>query len=266
MSRFDSRRELVQPISTLAQPIRFAPIDPNPSASGACADAIRRRVLSGELAPGARLPPERDLAEQLGVNRLTLRAALSQLTAANLLSVRQGSGYVVRSWRREGGPELIAGLAEVASSATDQRAIASDLLAVRRALAQSVLEALSRGASAGARARIHGAVERFAARAEEGVTPDEAAELDLEVVATILEATGSAVFQLCFNPVASVLRSMPGLRAAMYADARENAEAYRALTAFLAHPEPSVLPLVVAELARRDEVTLARLARKRRKA
>jgi DNA-binding FadR family transcriptional regulator len=222
-------------------------------------------VLSGELAPGARLPPERDLAEQLGVNRLTLRAALSQLTAANLLSVRQGSGYVVRAWRREGGPELIAGLAELASSAIELRAIASDLLAVRRALAQSVLEALSRGNGAGSRARINAAVERFAERAEEGLTPDQAAELDLEVLASILEATGSAVFQLCLNPVASVLRSMPALRAAMYADARENAEAYRVLTAFLAHPEPSLLPLVGAELARRDDATLARLTRKRRR-
>ena len=85
------------------------------------------------------------------------------------------------------------------------------------------------------------------------------------MLATILEATGRPVFQLCLNPVASVLRSMPALRAAMYADARENAEAYRALTAFLAHPEPSLLPLVGAELARRDEITLARLARKRRR-
>lgn len=222
-------------------------------------------MLSGELAPGTRLPPERALAEQLGVNRLTLRAALAQLVAANLLSVRQGSGYVVRAWRREGGPELIAGLADLASS-TEQRAIVRDLLAVRRALAGAVLEALARGITAADRARINAAVERFAARAEEGVTPDEAAELDLEVLATILEATGSPVFQLCLNPVASVLRSMSALRAAMFADARENARAYRALTAFVAEPSRDVLPVVAAELARRDEATLARLSKKRRRA
>jgi len=245
--------------------MRFAPIDATDSAPAACADAIRRRVLSGELAPGARLPPERALADQLGVNRLTLRAALAQLTAANLLSVRQGSGYVVREWRREGGPELIAGLADLAASGAEQRVIASDLLAVRRAIAQAVLETLARGTAASARARINTAVELFAARAEDGLTPDEASELDLEVLATILEATGSVVFQLCLNPVASVLRSMPALRAAMYADARQNAAAYRALSAFLAHPSIEAVPLVAAELARRDEATLAALARKRRR-
>lgn len=242
--------------------MQFARISPSESAPSACAEAIRRRVLSGALAPGARLPPERALAEQLGVNRLTLRAALSQLVAANLLSVRQGSGYVVRAWRREGGPELIAGLSELAASASEQHAIARDLLAVRRAIAGAVLEALARGVSEASRARINTAVESFAARAEEGLTPDEAAELDLEVLATILEATGSPVFQLCLNPVASVLRSMPALRAAMYAAPRDNALAYRALTAFVAEPSADALPLVAAELARRDEATLAAVTNK----
>lgn len=238
----------------------FSPIDASESAPTACAEAIRRRVLSGEIAPGTRLPPERALAEQLGVNRLTLRAALAQLVAANLLSVRQGSGYLVRDWRREGGPELIAGLSDLASSAGEQHVIARDLLAVRRAIAGAVLEALARGVSARARARIQTAIETFAARAAEGLGPDEAAELDLEVLATILEATGSPVFQLCLNPVASVLRSMPALRAAMYDDPRSNALAYRALIAFVAEPSPAEFPLVAAELARRDEVTLAKVS------
>ncbi len=246
----------------MAEPTNFTPIEGTESAPAACAGAIRRRVLSGELAPGTRLPPERALAEQLGVNRLTLRAALAQLVAANLLSVRQGSGYVVRAWRREGGPELIGGLTELASKG-EQHAIARDLLAVRRAIAHAVLETLARGISAAQRARINTAVEQFTARAEDGVSPEEAAELDLEVLATILEATGSPVFQLCLNPVASVLRSMPALRAAMFEDPRENAAAYRALTAFIAQPSPAALPLVAAELAHRDEATLSKLKRRR---
>jgi GntR family transcriptional repressor for pyruvate dehydrogenase complex len=243
----------------------FAALAPSSSAPAACAEAIRRKILSGALAPGARLPPERALAEQLGVNRLTLRAALSQLVAANLLSVRQGSGYLVRAWRREGGPELIAGLAELARSSNEQRVIARDLLAMRRAIAHAVLERLAASVSEAHRLRIATAVETFAARADEELTPDEAAELDLDVLATILEATGSPVFQLCLNPVATVLRSMPALRAAMYADARSNALAYRALTAFLAHPSVDALPLVHAELARRDEATLARLSSGKRR-
>ncbi|MGZ3452694.1 MAG: FadR/GntR family transcriptional regulator [Polyangiales bacterium] len=241
--------------------IEFSPISASESAPSACVEAIRRRILSGELSPGTRLPPERVLAEQLGVNRLTLRSALGQLAASNLLSVRQGSGYVVRAWRREGGPDLLSGLADLAKSPGEELAIARDLLAVRRALAQAVLERLAGGIGEAHRASITLAVEAYAARAEAGVTPEEAAELDLEVLAAILEATASPVFQLCLNPIATVLGSMPNLRAAMFEDARGGVAAYRVLCAWLASPEPTALPLVAAELARRDEITLERLAR-----
>jgi len=235
------------------------------SAPAACVDIIRRRILSGDLPPGSRLPPERALAEELGVNRLTLRSALAQLSAANLLSVRQGSGYVVRRWRREGGPDLIAGIAAQAHGPGEERLIARDLLAVRRSLARTVLERLSEGITEAHRAHIEAAVEAYAKRAEAGLRPEEAAELDLDVLAAILEATGSPVFQLCLNPVAAVLRSMPALVAAMYRDIAGGIAAYRVLVAWLAHPTKKHLPDVEAELARRDELTLKHLEPKQRR-
>lgn len=56
------------------------------------ADQIRSLVGSGEFAPGARLPAERDLARQLGVSRPSLREALIALEIEGLLEVRVGSG------------------------------------------------------------------------------------------------------------------------------------------------------------------------------
>lgn len=58
---------------------------------------IRDRLLSmrTELAVGEPLPPERHLAESLGVSRPTLRAAVDQLVAEGLLMRRQGSGTFV---------------------------------------------------------------------------------------------------------------------------------------------------------------------------
>jgi GntR family transcriptional repressor for pyruvate dehydrogenase complex len=50
-------------------------------------DAIRR----GELRPGDRLPPERDLTEQLGVSRVSVRDALRVLEAHGLVEVRVGA-------------------------------------------------------------------------------------------------------------------------------------------------------------------------------
>lgn len=238
----------------------FSTIEPGDSASTACADALRASILSGRLSPGDRLPPERELAATFGVNRLTLRSALAQLAAARLLSVRQGSGYVVREWRHEGGPELIEGLVALSRSAAERIDIARDLLAVRRGLAIAVLDRLALGVEPEHVARIRAAVDQYRLRASIGLTPDAAAEVDLDVLRTIADATGSAVFQLCLNPVAAVLRSMKPLREAMYANPVDAAEGYRPLVEWLAAPSAALLPLVVAGLAARDEAVLARMA------
>src|SRR6056297_2187645 len=56
---------------------------------------IERLILHGILRPGERLPPERDLAERLGVSRPSLREAVAELQARGLLASRAGSGIYV---------------------------------------------------------------------------------------------------------------------------------------------------------------------------
>ncbi len=46
---------------------------------------LRVAIESGRLAPGTRLPPERDLATSLGVSRMTVRQALGELEREGLL-------------------------------------------------------------------------------------------------------------------------------------------------------------------------------------
>ena len=62
-------------------------------------DAVVRQVelliLRGILRPGERLPPERELAERLGVSRPSLRDALAALQDRGLLCTRPGSGVYV---------------------------------------------------------------------------------------------------------------------------------------------------------------------------
>ena len=53
---------------------------------------LREMIHKGELRPGDRLPPERDLARQLGVSRPTLRAGISSLAAVGVLQPRRGAG------------------------------------------------------------------------------------------------------------------------------------------------------------------------------
>ena len=73
------------------------------------ADQLRTLIGKGEVAPGARLPAERDLARQLGVSRPSLREALIALEVEGLLDVRVGSGIYVSQADAHGRGAEIAG-------------------------------------------------------------------------------------------------------------------------------------------------------------
>jgi GntR family transcriptional repressor for pyruvate dehydrogenase complex len=64
---------------------------------------IKAMIVSGQLQPGQRLPPEAALAEQLGLSRNSLREAVRALALINILDVRQGDGTYVTSLE----PELL---------------------------------------------------------------------------------------------------------------------------------------------------------------
>jgi GntR family transcriptional repressor for pyruvate dehydrogenase complex len=60
------------------------------------ANSIVAEIRSGKYPPGERLPPERELAEEFGVSRPTLREAMISLEIRGIVEARRGSGiYVV---------------------------------------------------------------------------------------------------------------------------------------------------------------------------
>lgn len=82
-------------------------------------------IRSGQISPGSRLPPERELAERLQVSRASLREALSALEISGLIETRHGGGSYVRDFYEFG---LTSPLALVLSTSNE---IVSDLWEVR---------------------------------------------------------------------------------------------------------------------------------------
>ncbi len=67
-----------------------------PPASERLAAELRARIESGALAPGAKLPSERELAEQHGIARNTVRQAIRLLAESGLVVAEHGRGVFVR--------------------------------------------------------------------------------------------------------------------------------------------------------------------------
>jgi GntR family transcriptional repressor for pyruvate dehydrogenase complex len=64
---------------------------------------VRGLIERGEVRSGDRLPPERDLALQLGVSRPSVRSGLKSLAAMGVVQIRQGAGTFIT-----GGPPVLA--------------------------------------------------------------------------------------------------------------------------------------------------------------
>jgi DNA-binding FadR family transcriptional regulator len=65
--------------------------------SEATAGKLAASLLDGSLLPGTQLPPERELMNQLGISRATLREALKALEENNLIESRPHVGWFVRA-------------------------------------------------------------------------------------------------------------------------------------------------------------------------
>jgi DNA-binding LacI/PurR family transcriptional regulator len=62
---------------------------------------LRRGILAGEWAPGAKLPTEADLTVETGLSLTTVRRAFDELVGEGLITRRQGAGSFVSPPRRE---------------------------------------------------------------------------------------------------------------------------------------------------------------------
>jgi len=113
------------------------------------ADDLAGRIRGGDFAVGDRLPSERDLADQLGISRMTVRQAFKSLTDAGLIESRIGRGCFVarpkvdqRLQRLTGFSEDMARLGRRAASVILRQAVVPAVGEAREALG------LAEGASA----------------------------------------------------------------------------------------------------------------------
>ena len=92
----------------MASPVNLEPLKRRTLTAKIC-EKLTSYIVRGEWAVGMRLPPERDLSEQLGVGRSSIREALKALEVMGMVQSRLGDGtFVCERSRFFSGPLLWA--------------------------------------------------------------------------------------------------------------------------------------------------------------
>ncbi len=160
---------------------------------------IETLILRGILRQGERLPPERELAERMGVSRPSLREAIAELVDSGLLTTRAGSGVYVAEVL---GSAFSDGL--IALFAKHDEAV-FDYIDFRRDLETLAAERAARLASDTDLNVIDAVLERMIAAHKARATQDEA-RLDAEFHMAIIEASHNVVMLHMMRSMFQLLR------------------------------------------------------------
>jgi len=80
---------------------------------------IQKMIFSGELKPGERLPPERELASRMGISRSLINAGIMELETQGFVHIIPRKGTIVTDYQAEGTPAILAALMTYDSSRVD---------------------------------------------------------------------------------------------------------------------------------------------------
>jgi DNA-binding FadR family transcriptional regulator len=169
---------------------------------------LRDRILSGDLAPGDPVPSERDLSEQLGVNRHAIREALNRLQQARLVQVSHGGPTRVLDWRTTGGLELITDLARDPGNQMDAN-LTRAIIELRACIGVDVARRAAERAGAGQRERA----ALLAEAAAEAADLPQRAEANQRLWTELVDAAGNIAYRLALNSLLEGVAAHPELDA-----------------------------------------------------
>lgn len=194
--------------------------------------------------PGSRLPGERDLAGELGVSRLTLRAGLQRLESEGLVRSEHGSGTRVLDYRRSAGVDLLAYLAERAAGGTPAEGVPApaipltelgDLLELRRMVAIESVGLAAERADEDAQRAIDRAIDDL--RGACGDT-ERFVAAEIEVSRQIVRSTRNVALELLFNTFTRLLEPPSPLRAAFVFDLEATLRVYGTIAEWIRAGNP----------------------------
>lgn len=179
-------------------PLTFRPIHTRRAFEEIC-ERIREQLALGVLKPGDKLPPERELAQQLGVSRNVLREALRSLEMAGILRLQKGvkGGAFIREGDTSRMNEVMRDMLSLGTISVRELSEARI----------NVLDLVVRLACANARQRdfdaLEANIERTDIATREGRLLDRV-ECSREFYRLLAESTGNKVITMIVNSISEI--------------------------------------------------------------
>jgi DNA-binding FadR family transcriptional regulator len=159
---------------------------------------LERRILSGELEPGRRLPTEAELCELLAVSRSVVRDAIRSLAARGLVAVKQGQGMTVAVPDDTAFSHALVVLLARANLTMDE------VMNARATLETSLVPLAATRGTPKDWAELRAIYETFAAAVEDGQF-DVAQDTHLDFHLGLLRAIHQPALELFLKPMTAVM-------------------------------------------------------------
>jgi GntR family transcriptional repressor for pyruvate dehydrogenase complex len=208
---------------------------------------LREAILSGRYAPGERLPTQRVLAADLGVNMASVREALKRLQQLRLVEVRHGDATRVLDWRQSGGLEALALFGNL-----DQDLVRALFEARRLLLVESARLAAARRTDEQA-----WQLAELAALIAAGESDQAALIADWAFMAAVIQSADNLVFRLIMNSVRELYLPQAAAFAVMVADRVELVPLYAEAARAIGDRDADGAAAAIAALATAQERRIA---------
>lgn len=155
---------------------------------------LQDRILSGDLAMGTRLPPERELCEQMHVSRAVVNSGIAELARQGFLEVRPRQGAFVADYRRNGNMDTLIAFMHYNGGVLGKEEIRS-ILEVRWGLEQM---AISRAIENASNEELE-ALSIYVSELESDLSPTQAAEAAFRFHHEMTLTGGNTILPLIYS-------------------------------------------------------------------
>jgi len=162
---------------------------------------LERSILSGDLQPGDRLPPERELAEAMGISRSLINIAILELESRGFVSIVPRRGTFVNDFKKQGTPQMLLSLMHYDTDKMDWT-LFDNLMDTRRLLEYECTRLAIQNASDEDLAPIAEALDMM----ERQDSADRFIEGNFLFHHALMSASGNAIYAMIFNSFEPAIR------------------------------------------------------------